>query len=506
MMIRTIFSFCFLVLSINLFSQITIDVQPTDDSAECVDSSDPDSNPDFQNWLATYGGASASSACGNIIDPWGNDYSPANWDISDPCYMFVNVIWEINDDCGSSTAFTAPATFYIEDSTDPNWDVTPTDLIVSCDGNGNNTEIFAWLSSIGNGSASDNCTASGNLIITDDYDGNPPEACGASGIETVTFVVEDECGNTTDFTAEIIIEDFDAPNWDVPPMDTSLFCTPNVNTEFDAWHNAILNMVTASASDICTEAQDLIITSSWTGAYPTCFTTLTIEFTVEDECGNQSPVVTADFIVTGGTGVNFKSASDSQLENSGMHDICIQITNPSASIATQVEVAINGSGTANNGSDYVNLPNPQTITFPAASSADQCFTVEIINDTNIETDETIIFELNNVSGPPNAFILSDSVFTFTILDEDDLDDDGVSNVNDNCPNTYNPGQEDYDGDGIGDVCDPSTDVSVQLETSDNMYINKDHGGLILKDENGNCWILVVDTNGALSTISVTCPN
>jgi hypothetical protein len=35
----------------------------------------------------------------------------------------------------------------------------------------------------------------------------------------------------------------------------------------------------------------------------------------------------------------------------------------------------------------------------------------------------------------------------------DLDCDGVSNQLDNCPNTYNPDQEDSDGDGIGDVCD-----------------------------------------------------
>ncbi|MDB4113630.1 T9SS type A sorting domain-containing protein [Flavobacteriaceae bacterium] len=37
----------------------------------------------------------------------------------------------------------------------------------------------------------------------------------------------------------------------------------------------------------------------------------------------------------------------------------------------------------------------------------------------------------------------------------DYDNDGIKNSEDNCENTYNPGQEDYDGDNIGDVCDPN---------------------------------------------------
>lgn len=37
--------------------------------------------------------------------------------------------------------------------------------------------------------------------------------------------------------------------------------------------------------------------------------------------------------------------------------------------------------------------------------------------------------------------------------EIDTDEDGVPDVSDNCPNTANPDQGDFDGDGIGDVCD-----------------------------------------------------
>ena len=39
-------------------------------------------------------------------------------------------------------------------------------------------------------------------------------------------------------------------------------------------------------------------------------------------------------------------------------------------------------------------------------------------------------------------------------DPNDVDGDGIANDEDNCPDSYNPGQEDIDNDGQGDACDP----------------------------------------------------
>jgi hypothetical protein len=52
----------------------------------------------------------------------------------------------------------------------------------------------------------------------------------------------------------------------------------------------------------------------------------------------------------------------------------------------------------------------------------------------------------------------------------DTDRDGEPNVSDNCPYDENPGQEDYDGDGIGDACECTGDADSSGEVNVNDFL------------------------------------
>ena len=48
--------------------------------------------------------------------------------------------------------------------------------------------------------------------------------------------------------------------------------------------------------------------------------------------------------------------------------------------------------------------------------------------------------------------------------DDDIDGDGIPNADDNCPENFNPDQTDFDGDGIGDECDVECTNGTSLDT------------------------------------------
>ena len=115
------------------------------------------------------------------------------------------------------------------------------------------------------------------------------------------------------------------------------------------------------------------------------------------------------------TQVNFASTAVTKNEGDGTLNLTVNISSPSGSSATTVQVVLaGGTGSAADVNNYT----PQTLTFPAGSSAQQSAAITITDDALNEGTETVVFRLRNVSGGSSAAIGADSAFTLTIIDND----------------------------------------------------------------------------------------
>jgi len=116
--------------------------------------------------------------------------------------------------------------------------------------------------------------------------------------------------------------------------------------------------------------------------------------------------------------LSFVNSTANVSEDVGSVEVCVAITNPDANNATTVELSLDGSSSTSNGNDYSSISFPVTVTFPAGSADNQCITVNIIDDSDIETNETMIVNLQNVSGGNAAESGNTPTFTLTIQASD----------------------------------------------------------------------------------------
>ena len=176
------------------------------------------------------------------------------------------------DDCGNSTGtFTQIITI-----TDNNLPIIVTEAqneIVEC-GPNNTNELNAWIANHGGAVASDACS---NVLS---WTNTPPvftAGCGGTGVYTVTFIVNDNCGNSVSTEATFTIADTQGPEFTCPD---------------DVLANVDLTTCTATGVDLGEPAltndcsEPVTYTNNAPSAFPPGVTIVT--WTATDACGNSA--------------------------------------------------------------------------------------------------------------------------------------------------------------------------------------------------------------------------
>jgi len=236
---------------------------------------------ELTNWLNAHGGASATDNCGGLT--WSDDFGF----MSDQCGMTGSmvVVFTVTDQSGNAAQTTA--SFTIVDTTDPILTNAAVNQAVECDGNGNVSELNAWLSSHGGASSNDIC---GMVTWSHDFNGLTND-CGETGAAVVIFTASDDCANTISTTATFTITDTQAPYWIDMPANETEECDGGGNVPgLNAWLNSF------TAGDICGSS---VVTHSFIQTVDACGSTSSqlYNFIATDACGN-SISNTASFTIT----------------------------------------------------------------------------------------------------------------------------------------------------------------------------------------------------------------
>ncbi len=360
--------------------------------------------------------------------------------------------------------------------------------------------VYDWIDDFINNAVVDNMCQDPDNNYTWSHDYTEQAADDICfGFISVSFTVTNSCGENAMTYGDAIIEDSSEPSLLAPSIsEHTLLCDGNGNIIGiqDIIDN---NFYFDPATDNC----DPNPTLNYNLPNFNCGQTYDVDFYAMDECGNPSDFHTVTFNIIS-LNVSFSMSNIPVSESAPSTNVCVTLDNPSPEDII-VEITATG-GTASSGVDYTAIPATQDITFPANTTDEQCFTVNLIDDILVEANETILFEISDVTSNFLAGIGNQASTQITILDDDDNDNDGVENTVDNCPDHFNPFQEDFDDDNIGDVCDDDTTISEISEFQDYIYINRPFSGVIVRSLDGQCWVMVVQNDGTLNTVAVTCPD
>ncbi|MCB0564983.1 MAG: HYR domain-containing protein [Phaeodactylibacter sp.] len=230
--------------------------------------------------------------------------------------------------------------------------------------------------------------------------------CNNIGVNTVTLTVFDQNGNQDICDARVTVSDNISP---------TITCPANVSVSADQGTCAATNVSlgTPATNDNCggaTAANDA------PASFPVG--TTTVSWTVTDATGNT------------GACTQTVTVTDDEAPVALCQDISVSLDEYDNANITAVQVS--NSSSDNCGS--LGLSLDQT-TF----------------DCNNLYEQTVTLTVTDAAG--NSSTCTAIVFVI------DQDGDGICSDVDNCPAVYNPAQDDYDQDELGDVCDSDVNIN-----------------------------------------------
>jgi hypothetical protein len=346
----------------------------------------------------------------------------------------VTRTWVLTDECDNTT--TAIQTITVQDTTAPTFTV-PADVSLECD-----TDLADVLITGDVTDEADNCSANLEAIFTDTM------AAGSCANETVitrTWVLTDECDNTTTAVQTISIQDTTAPTFTVP-ADVSLECdtdladvsiTGDVTDEAD---NCSIDLE-ASFTDAMTDgscANETVIIRTWTltddcDNTTTAIQTITIEdttapiFTVPADVSLECDADLTDVSLTGD--VTDETDNCSEGLEATFVDTTINGDCLNSSIVTRVWTVIDDCGNAAALIQIITIEDTTAPTFTLPES----ITIECDQDiTDISNTGDVIDEADNCSTDIEA------TFTDIITEGDCANNFTIArtwSLTDDCDNT-----------------------------------------------------------------------
>ncbi|MFK7935354.1 MAG: PA14 domain-containing protein, partial [Saprospiraceae bacterium] len=126
-------------------------------------------------------------------------------DYSDCDNRFITRSWEATDECGNTTVYTK--TIIVSDPINPTFTL-PADVTIGCNDDPTDLSLTGNVTNM-----VDNCSTNLSAFYTDDV--SSISSCNQSGLILRTWRVSDECGNSSELTQTITIDDSDCEGCDI---------------------------------------------------------------------------------------------------------------------------------------------------------------------------------------------------------------------------------------------------------------------------------------------------